>query len=118
MITRCVPIRDLQNGVRIPSIQRALDGDRVDAIVRYQRDRIARGLEPLFLGALVVVAPRLDADRALEGWVVDGQHRLAAARELVDVAPDHLMAVNVVDGRQVSLSEAFQLVNRAVPVPD
>lgn len=109
--------------IRCPEkVQRNIDEDRVTDIVRYQRDRIAVGLHPMFPGVLVV-ASSSDDDVDEEGgrpmWLVDGQHRWAACLALRDVAPDFVIAIQEFKiGPDCSLSELFRLINASVPVPE
>lgn len=99
--------------VQTPEIQRDVDPDRVDTIVEYQEARLRASGSFLFLGDLAM----LMNDHG-QLWIVDGQHRLRAARRLAAVCPDYPVTVLVVSVDAVKLSEAFRLINAAVPVPD
>ena len=108
--------------VQVPELQRPLDEARVSEIVEYQRARIKTFGRPLFLGDIATLL----ADAQGRLWVVDGQHRLAAARTLVADESELAVDACVVEShpttlllvRGLTLYDAFELVNRAVPVPD
>lgn len=125
---RTLPLRDvLSLPITSPPIQRAIDEGRVDAIVGAHLDRVRRGLPPVFLGALQVV-PHGGGAYAL----LDGQHRLAAMRRLAAAAeaeeeevlatlvldaPVHLEIIPL-DRLGMTQMEAFQTINKGVPVPE
>lgn len=99
--------------VQTPEIQRDVDADRVNAIVSYQMDRLHCTGSMLFLGDIAIL---LNDKGQL--WIVDGQHRLRAARHLVSTRPDHPVSVLVISSESLTLQQAFKLVNTAVPVPE
>jgi HNH endonuclease len=83
----------------------------------------------LFLGDLAIVF----ADASDRLWLVDGQHRFAAARELIADAASYPSSILVVaphmssstalassssSSTYVTMHDIFALINRAVPVPD
>ena len=101
--------------LRLPDLQRPGDADRVAEIAAYQAGRRC------MVGSLTVA---LNADGA---WLVDGQHRWLAVHRLASqdlgggVMWDTRAVVEAVDLRAPgapSMAELFELVNRAVPVPD
>ena len=96
-----------------PEIQRDVDPERVDAIVAFQQSRLRDHGCLLFLGDIAT----LMSDRG-HLWIVDGQHRLRAARRLAAERPDHPATLLVVSSDALPLHEAFRLVNAAVPVPE
>jgi hypothetical protein len=106
----------VQLKLRVPELQRASDQDRVAAIVKYQESRPSR--RTFFAGSLTIA---LNSDGP---WLVDGQHRFMAMRELVAKLPDmhnDRVSVEVVDLRETdapSMAGLFELINCAVPVPD
>jgi hypothetical protein len=101
--------------VQLPELQRTLDASRVQDIVEYQQGHASRYGHPLFLGDIATLVR--DAHGRL--WVVDGQHRLAAVRRLVAEYPEHPVSLLVVqDGPGTRMDDVFELVNRAVPVPE
>lgn len=117
--------------LQTPELQRVVDDERVDNIVQFQDGRIRAGLAPLFIGDLTL-ASSADAMSALTPggaddavhptWLVDGQHRFGAMRRLRALhgerAGGYEVGVTVLRlSASLSLAAAFQLVNRAVPVP-
>ncbi len=82
----------------------------------YQKGRHAKHGAFLFVGDIAVLAK--DAEGRL--WVVDGQHRLAAAKKLVQLGANHPATVLVIklSADHLTLQDAFMLINCAVPVPD
>ncbi len=102
--------------LQTPEVQRNIDAYRVEAIVAYQRERMIATKSYLFVGDVAVIA-KSRGDARL--WVVDGQHRLAAAKQLVAEAPGHPVTVLVLAlGPTLTLQQAFHLINCAAPVPD
>ncbi|PNH01591.1 hypothetical protein TSOC_012513 [Tetrabaena socialis] len=101
--------------VQVPALQRPLDDERVDQIVAFQEEHRERHGTFRFLGDVAVMG----RDEQGRLYVVDGQHRLAAARSLRAKLETQVTVL------VVSLSEAlmtmrslFVLVNKSVPVPD
>lgn len=96
-----------------PGIQRALDVARVDEIVRFQKQRPSL----LFVGDVSIFARDKGVPERL--WVVDGQHRLEACRQLVSVDPAYVVSLTIVDlDDELTLPGLFTLVNKSVPVPE
>lgn len=116
-----VTLRQLAGlGLRAPAVQRGLDPERVQSIVDYQTRRLDAGRPPLFIGDLVVCAPWSDADDVHAPlWLVDGQHRHAAALRVAHRAPDAHVGLTLLRlSPDLTLAAVFELVNRAVPVPE
>lgn len=144
-----VPLKRLTDlRLQAPELQRVLDKDRVDDIVRFQERRLDGGLDPLFVGDLTVCStwgddePHAPLCSGRPRWLVDGQHRHAAALRIAARAPDYPLCVAMLrtgvssaattgtagtagtsssgsgsgaDG--LTLSQAFEMINWAVPVP-
>ena len=100
--------------------QRVLSPGRVKAVARYIR---SGGLIP---GAIVVSFPKLkyDGQNNLlsisedQGWIIDGQHRLAGAYEARDIIDIDLPVVafsGLSDGRQVELFITINKEAKNVP---
>lgn len=108
--------------LQIPDVQRPLDPDRVNEIVAYQRASLETRGALLFLGDVGTVF----VDDGNRMFLVDGQHRVAALRHLVahattttDMKESRVSLLLVRScGGGVKLTDAFELVNKAVPVPD
>ena len=100
-------------GIVSPSIQRAVDARRVDAIVDDQKRRRESGAGLFFAGSLILW-------QAPGGYlVIDGQHRLEAMRQLHVLDPGYLVVVEILkDPPGLTVQTAFQLVNNGQPVPD
>lgn len=100
--------------VCVPHVQRILDEDRVQAIVAFQRRRISETRSALFIGDLI-----LGVDVASEQeWLLDGQHRHAAMSRLSTELADYPVTVTLLAlTPTLGVSTAFELINRAVPVP-
>lgn len=116
--------------LQTPELQRSVDDERVDDIVQFQDGRVRAGLAPLFIGDVTLASSAADGVLALAAvagaahptWLVDGQHRFAAMRRLRALhgarAGGYEVGVTVLRlSASLSLAAAFQLVNRAVPVP-
>lgn len=103
--------------LEVPDLQRPIDDDRVAAILDFQKKRVDEQGDALFVGDIATLAE--DAQGRL--WLVDGQHRLAAARQLVVCAPQtgghRVTALVVRIGPTLPLADLFRLINHAVPVP-
>lgn len=102
--------------VKTPVLQRPLDIGRVNDIIAWQRDRLARHGSLLFVGALTcaVISPSPSL------LLMDGQHRYHAMKCLALLQPEYNVTVAVVQcpGAGISLEELFEMINRAEPVPD
>ncbi len=102
-------------GLQVPELQRPIDSERVDGIVRYQFERLKNNKSPLYIGPMVLARRRND-DRTL--WLLDGQHRFESMKRIAEEAPDHPVHLLVIDvGDTATMAEAFQLINASVPVP-
>lgn len=101
----CMPIT-------VPDIQRTLDGDVVDSIVAFQRQRFSAHHSLLFLGDLVL------AESGTSLSLVDGQHRYAALKHVYMLQPDYTISLLIVHlGRALTLEDVFVLLNKSQPVP-
>lgn len=111
-----VPLKDLvRHDIHVPELQRAVDEDRVEAIVRFQEARLQSGRAPLYIGPLTLARTKVDARRL---WLLDGQHRYQSMVRLADRAPNHAVLVVIVmldDG--LTAADVFRLINASVPVP-
>ena len=117
---RVYALRDLHLlGIETPDLQRSSDASRVDEIVAYQETRQGG---PMFVGDLVAAADRGIDGRGKERlWLVDGQHRWQAMRRLAPRFPESVLSIEVVDlsaPGAPTMCELFDVINRAVPVPD
>jgi hypothetical protein len=113
-VHRSLPLREFVTlKISSPELQRPVDEERVQDIVRYQSDRLDDGLPPVFIGTLILARDEGDAF-----WLLDGQHRAAAMRAVAERAPDYTVGLTVLQlGPTLTLSEAFRLINRSQPVP-
>jgi hypothetical protein len=118
----CGVLKDLSNlAINTPECQRHVDQGRVKQIVKFQTDRIDAGNPPLFMGDIAILGRCNNGDL----WIIDGQHRVAAACELVVAKPltmTHPITVLVMHlscpRSPITIRDAFVLVNSSVPVPD
>ncbi|PNH08369.1 hypothetical protein TSOC_005130 [Tetrabaena socialis] len=101
--------------VQVPELQRSVDDERVQTIVEFQRAHREKHGAFLFIGDVALLA----AGAQGRYWIVDGQHRLAAARSLVHELSEQPVSVLIVTvSASLTLKDVFTLVNKSVPVPE
>jgi 5-methylcytosine-specific restriction endonuclease McrA len=103
-------------------VQRALDSERVGSIRDYQCGCFSASRTFMFLGDLIFgtdqpVSPDMDVCAA-QVIVLDGQHRLAAMRDIYHLQPEYRVSCTVVQLTSTfTAAEAFRLINLSEPVP-
>ena len=98
-------------------VQRLLDKDRVEDIVQYQRRKWRDTGSFIFMGEIIVAVP-CDMDLT-HATIIDGQHRVAALRQIWKLQPEYKLLMRVVSvGPEFTLADAFSLINKSVPIPD
>jgi hypothetical protein len=96
-----------------PDIQRLVDYDRVHDIVDYQKRSYTLSNTLCFIGDITI------AECNDRHYVIDGLHRLEAAKALVLLDPDYPMCVNIVDCQtEEAMKDVFITINKAQPVPE
>lgn len=106
---------ELQEFIEIPDIQRDLMPKQVHSMKLHIKDRVEKGLEPIF-GTIDLASvkgnPKL--------YICDGQHRIESIRDtfLKDkiIVPIHTM-IYFVDTYE-EMEEIYKVRNLGVPVPD
>ena len=91
-------------------MQREIDIERVDEIIKTQKDFFHQHKTFLFLGDIILSR----INNVL--FVVDGNHRIHSMKQLYMLKPDYPVMVSVFE--KVPMELLFQLVNKSVPVPD
>lgn len=110
-------------------VQRSLDQDRVTAIEQYQAARFREHGSFMFLGTVVLgtdeefteesVAQKNNIRSLKQVVVLDGQHRLAAMRNVWHLDPTYEVGCALVQlGPDFTAANAFSLINKAAPVPE
>lgn len=102
--------------IKTPHTQRILEKRKVKEIVQYQLNHIKKHKVPNFLGVLNIHHVSEEG----EYYLVDGQHRLSAIKELYNrYSHDLEVAVEIVKVKdRGELVENYNLINKNTPLPE
>lgn len=99
--------------VQTPEIQRELDQERVEDIVKYQLEFLKENKTLCFIGDITLAA----FDNTF--IIIDGYHRFMSMKKVYLYKPDYLIGVTMIHpSATLSIEDVFLLINKAEPVPD
>lgn len=106
----------LQMKIKTPHTQRIIEKRKVREIVQYQLDHIKKNKVPNFLGVLNIHHVSTENDY----YLVDGQHRFNAIKELYNrYSHDLEVVVEIVKVKdREKLVENYNLINKNTPLPE
>jgi hypothetical protein len=101
-----------------PNIQRDLNIDNVGQIIHFQKKYFLEKSSFLFIGDLQVA---IDIDTNIL-YLIDGQHRYSAIKELCEMMPDYFISINFIKISSINsiyptLEDVFILLNKYTPIP-
>jgi len=99
--------------INIPELQREINNEIVDEIVKYQIDHFNNTKSYKFMGELSLILQ----DKKL--FIIDGQHRYNAILKIYTKMPLYKICVNVIiPNSYFTIQDAFILLNKSKPVPE
>ena len=112
-----INIRNLK--CNIPIFQRQQNLDKIQTIVEYQREYYHKYGRFEFLG-IITIAYMNDSSSMNKIYILDGQHRLCAMKQLLDENyPDFSIYIQIVPVTTLDeMREKFRILNSHVEVPE
>lgn len=109
-----IPIDKLVSlNIVVPDIQRDLDGERVDDIVKYQLEFLKKHNTLCFIGDITIAL----FDNTF--FIIDGYHRFMSMKKVYLYNPEYIIGVNIITpNSHLSMEDVFLLINKSEPVPD
>ena len=101
--------------INIPSIQRLYHKEKIDEIVRYQKEYFIKNKRFNFLGVLNLNYSLEDS----KYFLIDGQHRYEAIKKLGNSGYDENVFVEVIVVNSIEgIKENYNIINQNTPLPD
>lgn len=99
--------------VNTPEIQRELDQERVEDIVKYELEFLKNNKTLCYVGDITLAC----FDNTF--LIIDGYHRFMSMKKVYLYQPDYLVGITMVHPSNVlTVEDVFLLINKAEPVPD
>ena len=96
--------------IHFPDIQRHVDNDHVQDIINFQLAEVENKRPFCFIGDIIL------AKSSNIYFIIDGQHRYCAIRQLYLHCPSHIISLTILEN--IDYQRVFEIINKSRPVPE